>query len=463
VNDWTFLPLTPARWDDFVTLFSEHGVQNGCWCTYWRLTRQQYHRQYYGGKSKQLMHSIVDSGSVPGLLAYCESIPAAWISIAPRHEFPSLDRSAMLKSVDERPVWSIVCFFIAKAYRGKGISSMLVAAAINYARQNGVQIVEAYPFNTTSRACLLPERYMGVLSTFQKAGFRLAADRGGQRLVVRLDTHSSALPNLHQLLPVLGHFVQGLAWEYQCDRLSAEDLHRAIVEFYSPREMTNIEKIIPGWNEMATYASGQTLIHITCMLLAMLASPEYAQASDDDKLLLEWIAVLHDLGKQATERQRDHAHAFRSAAKAAYILPRLGFPVSDRYTQVIDGWAERASRAVIVKEEAVIQDNTYLADILDGIDVMFGARSPAARLIQCILLHMSLDTVPDEWPCPAGLDNELAQRWIDQDLLSLLTAVMLADSDAWNLYNLPTKERYRRMTLNYIRRIWPVFVIARET
>jgi GNAT superfamily N-acetyltransferase len=409
------------------------------------------------------MHSVVDSGNAPGLLAYCDGKPAAWISIAPRQEFPSLDRSAVLKRVDEQPVWSIVCFFIAKAYRGKGISSLLVTAAINYARENGVQVVEAYPFNTTSRDCLLPERYMGVLSTFQKAGFRLAADRGGQRLVMRLDAHSASLPDLHRLLPALVHFVQGLAWEYQCDSLPAETLHRAIVEFYTPMEMTNIEKVIPGWNEMADYASGQTLIHITCMLLATLASPEYAQASDDDRLLLEWIAVLHDLSKQATERQRDHAHAFRSAAQAAYILPRLGFPVSDRYAQMVDGWAELTSRAVIVKENAVIQDNSYLADILAGIDVMFGARSPAARLIQCILMHMSLDTVPDEWPCPAGLDHEQAQRWIDRDLLSLLTPVMLADSDAWNLYNLSTKARYRRMTLDYIKGLWPFLVIAPET
>ena len=83
--------------------------------------------------------------------------------------------------MDEQPVWSIVCFFISKPYRGEGLSGRLVEAAIVYARQNGAKIVEAYPYNTISH-CLPPERYMGVLSTFQKklasASLRTAAGSG---------------------------------------------------------------------------------------------------------------------------------------------------------------------------------------------------------------------------------------------------------------------------------------------
>lgn len=455
MSDWAFFPLTPDRWDDFVTLFSEHGVQNGCWCTYWRLTRKQFHRQYYGEKSKELMHSIVQASKVPGLLAYCDGKPAGWIAIAPRQEFPSLDRSTMLKSIDEQPAWSIVCFFISKAYREQGLSRRLIEAAIEYARDHEARIVEAYPFNTTSHQCLPPERYMGVVSTFQKAGFRVVADRGGQRVVMRFDTQTTALPDARSTLPGLMHFAQGLAWDYQCGALLAEELHRRITEFFTAEAMEQIEKAIPGWVEMAGYARGQTLVHTTCMLLAMLVSPEYAQEADEQKRLLEWIALLHDLGKRATEEQRDHAHAFRSAALAGSILPRIGFLAREQYSERIAGWMEMTSQAIIVKEGSVIQDNQYLEKILDGIDEMFGAHSPAAQVIQCIALHMSLDTVPVEWPCPAGLDDEQARRLISIDLLPLLKAVMLADSDAWNLYHLSVKERYRKMTVDYFERVWP--------
>lgn len=190
MTDLAFAPLTPSRWDNFVTLFSEHGVQNGCWCTYWRLTRRQFHKEYYGEKSKQLMHTIVLEGSIPGLLAYEGDQPIGWISVAPRQDFPSLDRSTILRSVDNQLVWSIVCFFIASAYRQQGLSTQLVAAAIEHARARGAEIIEAYPHCTSSSHSLPAERYMGTLSTFHKAGFHLAADRGGKRVILRLNLHA---------------------------------------------------------------------------------------------------------------------------------------------------------------------------------------------------------------------------------------------------------------------------------
>jgi GNAT superfamily N-acetyltransferase len=377
-----------------------------------------------------------------------------WISVAPRTEFPSLDRSAMLKPVDDQPVWSIVCFFISNTCRGEGLSGKLVQAAVAYAREHGATILEAYPNKTTSSHCLPPERYMGVLSTFQKAGFRLAADRGGKRLVLRCEPQAACLPALQSWLPGLMHFGQELAWEFQCGRLPAEALHERITAYYSAQVMADIEKILPGWGEMASYARGQTLVHTTCMLLATLASPEYAQASHQDQRLLEWIAVLHDLGKQASPHQRHHAHAFRSAALAARLLPNLGFPTREMYAELIEGWSQMTCNAVVKNGDAILQDNAFLPQILDGIAQLFGAHSPAGRIVQSILLHMSLDTVP-EWPCPAGLDDVLARQLIEPELLPLLTAVMLADSDAWNLYHPPIKERYRQMTLAYLDRVWP--------
>lgn len=400
------------------------------------------------------MRSIVQEGRVPGILAYVDGRPVGWCSIAPRSEFPSLDRSALLKSVDEKPVWSIVCFFISKPFRGQAMSRRLVEAAIGYARTNGAEIVEAYPTRSTSHQSLAPERYMGVRSTFQKSGFQIAADRGGERLVMRYETRWTDLPALYRILPDLVDFGQDLAWDYQSGSLLADELHRKICEFYTPKMMNLIEKRIPGWIKMASYDRGQTLVHTTCMLLAMFASAEYAQRSDEEKRLLEWVAVLHDLGKQASPSQRDHAHAFRSAALAGRILPDLGFPVMPSYPSLIDSWYDMTSQAVVTKGDALLQDNSYLEKILDGIITLFGAQSPAARIVQCILLHMSLDTIPDEWPCPAGIDDDNARRLIDADLLPLLNAVMLADSDAWNLYNLPIKDRYRRKTHAYLERVW---------
>jgi GNAT superfamily N-acetyltransferase len=479
----TFYPLTPERWDDFVALFSERGVQNGCWCTYWRRKRAEYHHNY-GEKNKQFMQAIVQAGQVPGILAYGDGKPIAWCGVAPRREFASLERSPTLRRVDDQPVWSIVCFFVSAPYRNQGLNRKLVVAAIRYAQSRGAKIVEAYPFNTRSIKCLLPDRYLGVLSTFEKVGFQAVPGRSKRQAMMRYIIppagSAKAIKPLEEALPELMSFAKDLAWRYQCGAaaeqqtsegvepgaITAEEMHIAITEFFTAARMEQIESVIPGWKEMSGYAKGQTLVHTMCMLVAMLAAPEYKSAAVEEKRILEWVAILHDLSKRPQPDKRDHTHAFRSAARVAKILPHLGWQASSdelhsrEYSQYIEEWSTLTSQAVIPAdtirpvEKQIIQDNTKLPEILEGIDRLFGPASAAARLVQCILLHASLDTVPT-WPCPAGLSQAEARHLIDPPLLPLLAATLLADSDAWNLFDLPAKEYCRQETLKFLAQTWP--------
>jgi GNAT superfamily N-acetyltransferase len=137
---------------------------------WWRLTRAQFTRQT-GEGNKQALKAIVDSGEVPGLLAYAGGEPIAWCSIGPRETFPVLDRSRTLKRVDDRPVWSIVCFFVAKPLRRQGVMERLLGAAIEYARNEGARTIEAYPVDTSEKPLLRYDGCTGVLSTFLRAGF----------------------------------------------------------------------------------------------------------------------------------------------------------------------------------------------------------------------------------------------------------------------------------------------------
>ena len=112
-------PLTPERWPDLETLFGSRGACGGCWCMTPRLTRSQYERQR-GEGNRRALKRLVDRGSVPGVLGYVEGKPVAWCAIEPREAFSTLERSRIFQPVDEEKVWSIVCLFIAKEYRGKG-------------------------------------------------------------------------------------------------------------------------------------------------------------------------------------------------------------------------------------------------------------------------------------------------------------------------------------------------------
>jgi GNAT superfamily N-acetyltransferase len=180
----TFRPVTTAEWPDMQALFSEKGEQRGCWCMYWRITRSEFGRN--GGEgNRQAMAALIAAGHVPGILGYAGGRPIAWCAVAPRVDFPVLDRSPTLKRVDDTPAWSITCFFISRPYRGQGLSTPLIAAAVAYARQNGARIVEAYPIVPAYVGSADAGRYTGLLSTFLKAGFRLAVQRSPRRPIVR--------------------------------------------------------------------------------------------------------------------------------------------------------------------------------------------------------------------------------------------------------------------------------------
>ncbi len=184
VLELDFHPVTPERWGDLEKLFGPRGAIGGCWCMWWRIKRAEFGKQQ-GDGNHEAMCSIVESGKVPGILAYSAGEPVAWCSIAPRDEFSVLDRSPVLKRVDHQPVWSIVCFFMAKDYRHQGLSAIMLQAAVEYASQHGARIVEGYPIEP--KVDRTPDIYAftGMTSTFKKLGFQEVARRSEFRPIMR--------------------------------------------------------------------------------------------------------------------------------------------------------------------------------------------------------------------------------------------------------------------------------------
>jgi GNAT superfamily N-acetyltransferase len=177
-------PVTETNWNDFEELFGAKGACGGCWCMWWRLKRSEFDRQK-GERNRESMKAIVKSGEVPGIIIYLEGKPAGWCSLGPRENFSVLERSRILKKVDEQPVWSIVCFFIPKQYRRRGISLQLIKAAMEYAVEQGAKVIEAYPHEPAKGG--MPDVFAnaGILSAFMKAGFKEVARRSGKRPIVR--------------------------------------------------------------------------------------------------------------------------------------------------------------------------------------------------------------------------------------------------------------------------------------
>jgi GNAT superfamily N-acetyltransferase len=177
-------PLTRERWPDLEALFGERGAVGGCWCMWWRLTSSEFERRQ-GEENRQAFQALVDAGEVPGLLAYVADKPVAWCSVAPRTQFPRLERSRILKPVDEQPVWSIVCFFVDKRHRNQGTTVKLLRAAVDYVRQQGGQVVEGYPVDPKTDPMPAAFAYTGLASAFKQAGFVECLRRSETRPIMR--------------------------------------------------------------------------------------------------------------------------------------------------------------------------------------------------------------------------------------------------------------------------------------
>ena len=184
VSELEFHPVTPERWKDFETLFGERGACGGCWCMWWRLTRSEFEKQK-GEGNKKAMKKIIKAGEVPGLLAYSGRRPIAWFSVAPREVFSALERSRILKRVDESPVWSVVCFFVAKPFRRSGVSVKILKAAVKYAKEQGAKIIEGYPVEPKRGKTADVFAFTGLGSAFLKAGFKEVARRSETRPIMR--------------------------------------------------------------------------------------------------------------------------------------------------------------------------------------------------------------------------------------------------------------------------------------
>jgi len=181
-----FHPLTYERWSDFELLFGDKGACGGCWCMWWRLKRSDFERQK-GSGNKQIMKKLIKSGEIPGIIAYYDNQPIGWCSVSPREQFSTLERSRILKRVDDKPVWSVVCFFIAKPYRKIGLTKGFLSFVIKYCKERGVKIIEGYPIQPKKSE--IPDVFVwtGFASAFQKVGFKEVARRSETRPIMRYE------------------------------------------------------------------------------------------------------------------------------------------------------------------------------------------------------------------------------------------------------------------------------------
>ena len=186
IADLKFNELTSSNWKDFEKLMGEKGGCGNCWCMYFRLPYKTFQENKPDG-NKKMMKQLVNKGLPQGLIASMNKEPVGWIAMAPRQDYMKLGNSRVFKRIDDKPVWSITCFFIRRGFRHTGLSQRLIKGAVDFAKKKKIRTLEAYPAIPYNEKVPHPFLWVGVLSSFMKNGFKIVQQHSKSRAMVRLD------------------------------------------------------------------------------------------------------------------------------------------------------------------------------------------------------------------------------------------------------------------------------------
>lgn len=169
--------VTAQRWADMERLFESRGAPHYCWCSAYRWRDAG---EMDKADKKRRMRRLVAASTPVGVLAYDGDEPVGWCSVAPREEYARLERSRTMARATppDTPTWAVLCFFVARPYRGRGVTRALLRGAVACARRRGARVVEGYPFDTAG----VTSTHRGHSSAFAAAGFRQDGTRWWRRL-----------------------------------------------------------------------------------------------------------------------------------------------------------------------------------------------------------------------------------------------------------------------------------------
>ena len=126
-------------------------------------------------QNRAAVSARIRAGQMRGYLAYVNGHVMGWCNAAPRTEFTILDDEPQAAKIG-----SIVCFVIAKPFRGRRIATRLLQAACNGFRHQGLEIAEAYP---RAQAESQASNHPGPLAMYLAAGFERVRESDGSVIV----------------------------------------------------------------------------------------------------------------------------------------------------------------------------------------------------------------------------------------------------------------------------------------
>ena len=266
---------------------------------------------------------------------------------------------------------------------------------------------------------------------------------------------SQGLPVFDDCFPELNQFILNLVQAYEDGSLNSwQDMEGRVNANFTPQRMEQMESMVPGWQKMASYSGGITLVHLMFVFLSLYILPEFQGLTPEQKQLAKWIVLFHDIDKFHIAGKKDTMHAFRSAVNAARTLPNFGFRTAVSYPERIDSWGKYTTQAFIAEEGNAVPkpDNHKLPEILAGIEQLYANDTPAVLIIKTILFHISFHE-DDEYPTPAPLTEDEIKRYMTSSLLPFSRIMMLSDNLAWTLFEPEYRDKRRKAALAFFQNV----------
>jgi len=155
---------------------------------HWRLRGAAAWAKAKGAGNRRAFRDLVEAGEGRGCIALADGEPVGWCSLGPKAGFPRLMASRTLATESDGGTWSVVCFFIPSAWRGRGVAARLLEGAVRQARRLGARRLEGYPVAVRSGS-RYPSTFafVGVPALFAGAGFERLRRKPGTRPIYALD------------------------------------------------------------------------------------------------------------------------------------------------------------------------------------------------------------------------------------------------------------------------------------
>jgi GNAT superfamily N-acetyltransferase len=181
MTEFSVRPLEPMTWPDFASLVERHGgVWGGCWCLGFHPEGKEP-----GPHRRDRKQCRVSEGSAHAALVYDGDVCVGWCQFGSPAELSRVKHQrAYLEGLAELPDWRITCFFVDKAYRGRGVSSVALGGALNEIARLGGGRVESYPEDVAGRKVSSSFLYNASASAFERHGFERVRRLGAHHWVV---------------------------------------------------------------------------------------------------------------------------------------------------------------------------------------------------------------------------------------------------------------------------------------